>query len=109
MPELNRARHPVDKSSVRWRDAERVVGGLPVGGRRGWRAFASSWRHLRGLPTVERGAGLEGWLQASILGLSQSCEERDSPGSEARCDRAGHPSRQTVPSGQAPPVYHSVA
>lgn len=57
-------------------------------------------------PAVERGERFGGWLQASILGFSQSCEERDSLGSKARFDRAGHPSRRTVPfSGQAPPVY----
>lgn len=59
-------------------------------------------------PAVERGERFGGWLQASILGFSQSCEERDSLGSKARCDRGGHPSRRTVLSEQAPPVYRSV-
>lgn len=54
MQELNRARHPVDKSSVRW--------WWDVEGGRGVRwAFASSWRHLRGLPS--------GWKRWEVWGL----------------------------------------
>lgn len=98
MQEFNRARHPVDKSSVRWWDVEMVEGWGELLQARGATCVAS--------PAVERGERFGGWLQASILGFSQSCEERDSLGSKARFDRAGHPSRRTVPfSGQAPPVY----
>lgn len=101
MQELNRARHPVDKSSVRWWwDVEMVEGWGELLQARGATCVA--------FPAVERGERFGGWLQASILGFSQSCEERDSLGSKARCDRGGHPSRRTVPSEQAPPVYRSV-
>ena len=85
MPKLNRARHPVDKSSVRWWDAEWVgsEGWIELLQARGATCVAS--------PTSKRGVrGSRGWLQASILGFSQSCEERDSLGSKARCDHAGH-------------------
>lgn len=61
MQELNRARHPVDKSSVRW--------WWDVEDGRGVRwAFASSWRHLRGLPS-----GWKGW---EVWGLVASLDSR---------------------------------